>query len=219
MLGFAEGDVITSPDWHRMVHPEDLARVSAAMRDHIAGKTPMFESVHRLQAHGRGVALGHRPRLRARRRPGPAAPPDRRRARHHRAQALRGGAVPREGKRADHAAVDRRRRDHLRRARPRRVPEPGGRGADRLAARGQPRPHDRRDLPRLPRGDLRAAREPARGRGAPHPLDQVGAADAADPQGRQRALHREHGLADPRRHRHGDRRRARVPRRVASRAS
>ncbi len=49
MLGFAEGDVITSPDWHRMVHPEDLARVSASMRDHIAGKTPMFESVHRLK--------------------------------------------------------------------------------------------------------------------------------------------------------------------------
>jgi diguanylate cyclase (GGDEF)-like protein/PAS domain S-box-containing protein len=49
MLGFAESDVITSPDWHRMVHPEDLARVSAAMRDHIAGKTPMFESVHRLK--------------------------------------------------------------------------------------------------------------------------------------------------------------------------
>ena len=49
MLGFAENDIITSPDWHRMVHPEDLARVSAAMRDHIAGKTPMFESVHRLK--------------------------------------------------------------------------------------------------------------------------------------------------------------------------
>ncbi len=49
MLGFAEGDVITSPDWHRMVHPEDLARVSASMRDHISGKTPMFESVHRLK--------------------------------------------------------------------------------------------------------------------------------------------------------------------------
>ncbi|MEX0733772.1 MAG: EAL domain-containing protein, partial [Steroidobacteraceae bacterium] len=49
MLGFAENDVITSPDWHRMVHPEDLARVSAAMRDHIAGKTPLFESVHRLK--------------------------------------------------------------------------------------------------------------------------------------------------------------------------
>ena len=49
MLGFAEDDVITSPDWHRMVHPEDLARVSASMRDHIAGKTPMFESVHRLK--------------------------------------------------------------------------------------------------------------------------------------------------------------------------
>jgi diguanylate cyclase (GGDEF)-like protein/PAS domain S-box-containing protein len=49
LLGFAEGDVTTPPDWHRMVHPEDLARVSAAMRDHIAGKLPMFESVHRLK--------------------------------------------------------------------------------------------------------------------------------------------------------------------------
>jgi len=49
MLGFAENDIITSPDWHRMVHPEDLARVSASMRDHIAGKPPMFESVHRLK--------------------------------------------------------------------------------------------------------------------------------------------------------------------------
>ena len=49
MLGFAEDDVITSPDWHRMVHPDDLARVSASMRDHISGKTPMFESVHRLK--------------------------------------------------------------------------------------------------------------------------------------------------------------------------
>ena len=49
MWTVAEGDVITSPDWHRMVHPEDLARVSSSMRDHIAGKTPMFESVHRLK--------------------------------------------------------------------------------------------------------------------------------------------------------------------------
>ncbi len=49
MLGFAEDDVIPSPDWTRMVHPEDLPRVSALMREHLAGKTPMFESVHRLK--------------------------------------------------------------------------------------------------------------------------------------------------------------------------
>lgn len=35
--------------------------------------------------------------------------------------------------------------------------------------------------------------------GAPHPLDQVGAADAAYAQGRQRALHRKHDVPDPRR--------------------
>ena len=49
MLGYAEDDAIPSPDWTRMVHPEDLPRVSALMRDHLAGKTPMFESVHRLR--------------------------------------------------------------------------------------------------------------------------------------------------------------------------
>ena len=49
MLGYAEDDTIPSPDWTRLVHPEDLPRVSALMRDHLAGKTAMFESVHRLK--------------------------------------------------------------------------------------------------------------------------------------------------------------------------
>ena len=49
MLGFAPDDIVTSPDWQRLVHPDDLARVSAAMREHIAGRTPVFESVHRLR--------------------------------------------------------------------------------------------------------------------------------------------------------------------------
>ncbi len=49
MLGFAEDDIINSPDWHKMVHPDDVARVTSAMRAHIAGKTPMFESVHRMR--------------------------------------------------------------------------------------------------------------------------------------------------------------------------
>ena len=62
------------------------------------------------------VALGRQPRQGARRRDGAAAPARRRRVRHHRAQALRGRAVQGKGKRADHAAIDRRRRDHDRRA-------------------------------------------------------------------------------------------------------
>jgi len=49
MLGYAEDDTVVSPDWTRLVHPEDLPRVSALMRDHLAGKTEMFESIHRLK--------------------------------------------------------------------------------------------------------------------------------------------------------------------------
>ncbi len=49
MLGYDKDDVIPSPDWTRLVHPEDLPRVSAMMRDHLAGKTEMFDSVHRLR--------------------------------------------------------------------------------------------------------------------------------------------------------------------------
>ncbi|NJM92788.1 MAG: GAF domain-containing protein, partial [Rhodospirillaceae bacterium] len=46
MLGFEENDIITSPDWHRMVHPEDLARVSAAMRDQfLVGPTGLTGTV------------------------------------------------------------------------------------------------------------------------------------------------------------------------------
>jgi diguanylate cyclase (GGDEF)-like protein/PAS domain S-box-containing protein len=49
MLGFDEHDPHVSPDWRRLVHPDDMARVQALIRDHIAGKTPMFESVHRMR--------------------------------------------------------------------------------------------------------------------------------------------------------------------------
>ncbi len=49
MLGYAQDDVIASPDWTRMVHPDDLPRVSNMMREHLAGKSEMFESVHRLR--------------------------------------------------------------------------------------------------------------------------------------------------------------------------
>ncbi len=49
MLGYDEHDAKVTPDWRRLVHPDDLARVQAMIRDHIAGKTPMFESVHRMR--------------------------------------------------------------------------------------------------------------------------------------------------------------------------
>src|ERR1700731_2129574 len=38
-----------SPDWRSLVHPDDLSRVQAAIRDHVAGKIPIFESTHRMR--------------------------------------------------------------------------------------------------------------------------------------------------------------------------
>jgi PAS domain S-box-containing protein len=49
MLGYDEDDPNVQPDWRRLVHRDDMARVQAAIRDHIAGKSPMFESVHRMR--------------------------------------------------------------------------------------------------------------------------------------------------------------------------
>jgi len=49
MLGYADDDMRGSPDWRSLVHPDDLSRVQAAIRDHVAGKTSTFESVHRMR--------------------------------------------------------------------------------------------------------------------------------------------------------------------------
>jgi PAS domain S-box-containing protein len=49
MLGFDEHDPKISPDWRRLVHPDDMGRVQTMIREHIAGKSPMFESVHRMR--------------------------------------------------------------------------------------------------------------------------------------------------------------------------
>jgi diguanylate cyclase (GGDEF)-like protein/PAS domain S-box-containing protein len=49
MFGYDEHDPHVTPDWRRLVHRDDMARVQAAIRDHIAGRTPMFESVHRMR--------------------------------------------------------------------------------------------------------------------------------------------------------------------------
>jgi len=36
-------------DWHQMVHPDDMVRVQGRIREHLEGKTPIFESVHRMR--------------------------------------------------------------------------------------------------------------------------------------------------------------------------
>jgi diguanylate cyclase (GGDEF)-like protein/PAS domain S-box-containing protein len=49
MLGYGIDELDRSVDWHKLVHPEDLARVSQLLREHINGRSPIFESVHRLR--------------------------------------------------------------------------------------------------------------------------------------------------------------------------
>ena len=49
MLGFDEDQEDVLPDWYRLVHPDDMARVQAKMREHLEGKSEFFESVHRMQ--------------------------------------------------------------------------------------------------------------------------------------------------------------------------
>ncbi|HEX4050353.1 MAG TPA: EAL domain-containing protein [Steroidobacteraceae bacterium] len=49
MLGYDEADLKGGFDWRSLVHPDDISRVQTAIRDHVAGKSPMFESVHRMR--------------------------------------------------------------------------------------------------------------------------------------------------------------------------
>jgi diguanylate cyclase (GGDEF)-like protein/PAS domain S-box-containing protein len=56
MLGYGDDDLEPLVDWQQLVHPDDTTRVRAALRDHLSGKEPMFESVHRLK-HRDGVWL------------------------------------------------------------------------------------------------------------------------------------------------------------------
>ena len=210
MLGYDDSD--WGPvDWRGLIHPEDMTRVQESIRNHLAGTAPLFDSVHRMR-HSNGEYRWVISRAKAR------VDKDGRLKRLvgveldiTERKTLRGSAVPREGERADHAAVDRRRRHHHRRRVDHRLHQSGGRAADRLAPRGCDGQAGRRGVPRLPRGNLRAAREPADCLDPAHAPDQGGAAGAADPPRRQRTLCREHGRADPRRPRQGLGRRAGVP--------
>jgi diguanylate cyclase (GGDEF)-like protein/PAS domain S-box-containing protein len=49
MLGYDEVGIGQTPDWRTLVHSDDMSRVQAAIRDHVAGKTPIFESLHRMR--------------------------------------------------------------------------------------------------------------------------------------------------------------------------
>ncbi len=49
MLGYVETDDGQTPDWRTLVHSDDMSRVQSAIRDHVAGKTPIFESLHRMR--------------------------------------------------------------------------------------------------------------------------------------------------------------------------
>jgi len=49
MLGYSVDDDEVVLDWYDLVHPDDIARVQAKMREHLAGDSPFFESVHRMK--------------------------------------------------------------------------------------------------------------------------------------------------------------------------
>ena len=48
MLGYDQ-EGMGLHDWRDLVHPDDMPNVQLAMRDHASGRTPIFESVHRLR--------------------------------------------------------------------------------------------------------------------------------------------------------------------------
>jgi len=50
MMGYGEDEPDEDmPDWRQLVHPEDMVRVQGKIRDHLEGKTELFESVHRMR--------------------------------------------------------------------------------------------------------------------------------------------------------------------------
>jgi len=49
MLGYKEDDEDVMLDWYHLVHPDDMARVQARMREHLEGKLPFFDSMHRMK--------------------------------------------------------------------------------------------------------------------------------------------------------------------------
>ena len=53
LLGGPHEETLSIEDWRRYaVHPEDLPQVEHALAEHLAGRTPYYESEHRLRAEG-----------------------------------------------------------------------------------------------------------------------------------------------------------------------
>jgi diguanylate cyclase (GGDEF)-like protein/PAS domain S-box-containing protein len=50
MMGYGEEEADEDmPDWRQLVHPDDMVRVQGKIRDHLEGKSELFESVHRMR--------------------------------------------------------------------------------------------------------------------------------------------------------------------------
>ena len=49
MLGYDADDVDVVPDWRQLVHPDDMARVQTAIREHLEGQSEVLESIHRMR--------------------------------------------------------------------------------------------------------------------------------------------------------------------------
>lgn len=50
MLGFDHDEFVNAtPDWRKLVHPDDMIQVQSSIREHLAGTIPQFESVHRMR--------------------------------------------------------------------------------------------------------------------------------------------------------------------------
>ena len=66
MLGYGDDEVEPLNDWQQLVHPEDLPRVHAALRDHLARQGAAVRKRASTEAPRWRVALGRQPRQGAR---------------------------------------------------------------------------------------------------------------------------------------------------------
>jgi len=50
IMGYTDEDLQRAPpDWQKLVHQDDLAKVQMRLREHLAGKSDIFESTHRMR--------------------------------------------------------------------------------------------------------------------------------------------------------------------------
>jgi diguanylate cyclase (GGDEF)-like protein/PAS domain S-box-containing protein len=49
MLGYDDDEMSLAPDWKKLVHPDDIDGVTELLREHVNGRTPWFESTHRVR--------------------------------------------------------------------------------------------------------------------------------------------------------------------------